>query len=40
MVVPQMMLMAWLDRTQSAQWYVRHSRPWLFLSMLLAAIAI
>jgi hypothetical protein len=38
--VPQLALLPWLERGQPASWYVRYTRPWLMLAMLIAAWAL
>ncbi len=40
LLIPQLALLPWLRRGQTAAWYVRHSRPWLMVAMLIAAWAI
>lgn len=40
LIVPQLALLPWLRRGQSAAWYARHARPWLMAAMLLAAWAL
>lgn len=35
--VPQLVLLPWIERGQPAGWYVRHTRPWLMATMLIAA---
>lgn len=37
LLVPQLALLPWLRRSQPASWYVRHTRPWLMVAMLVAA---
>lgn len=37
---PQLSLLPWRQRGQSASWYVQHTRPWLMLAMLIAAWAL
>jgi len=37
LLVPQLALLPWLRRGQPASWYVRHTRPWLMVAMLVAA---
>jgi hypothetical protein len=38
--VPQLALRQWLGRGLPVSWYVRHTRPWLMLAMLVAAWAL
>ncbi|MGQ9768891.1 MAG: hypothetical protein ACUVSS_16630 [Anaerolineae bacterium] len=40
LLVPQVTLLAWLQRGQSISWYTRHARPWLMAAMLVAACAL
>ncbi len=40
LLVPQLALIPWLWRGQSASWYVRHARPWLMIAMMIAAWAL
>jgi hypothetical protein len=40
LAAPQVALLVWLRRGQSASWYVRHTRPWLMAAMLVAALAL
>lgn len=40
LLVPQLVLLTWLQRGQPASWYVRHTRPWLMAAMLIAAWAL
>ncbi len=40
LLAPQLALLPWLRRGQSAPWYVRHARPWLMATMLIAAWAL
>jgi hypothetical protein len=40
LLVPQISLLPWLRRNLQASWYVRRSRPWLLLSLLVLAFAI
>lgn len=37
LLAPQLVLLPWLRRGQPASWYVRHTRPWLMVAMLVAA---
>ncbi len=39
-LAPQLALLPWLWRGQSASWYVRHARPWLMAAMMIAAWAL
>jgi hypothetical protein len=38
--LPQLALLPWLGHGQLVSWYVRHTRPWLMLAMLIAAWAL
>jgi hypothetical protein len=40
LLAPQLVLLPWLWRGQSASWYVRHARPWLMAAMMIAAWAL
>jgi hypothetical protein len=40
LLVPQMVLLPWMQGGQPASWYVRHTRPWLMAAMLIAAWAL
>jgi hypothetical protein len=40
LLTPQLMLLPWLQRGQSASWYTQHTRPWLMAAMLIAAWAL
>ncbi len=40
LIVPQLALIPWLWRGQSASWYVCHARPWLMAAMMIAAGAL
>ena len=40
LLTPQLALFPWLQRGQSASWYVQHTRPWLMAAMLVAAWAL
>jgi hypothetical protein len=40
LLVPQLALLVWIGRGQPADWYVRHTRPWLMAAMLIAAWAL
>jgi hypothetical protein len=40
LLVPQLALLPWIDRGQPAGGYVRYTRPWLMVAMLLAAWAL
>jgi hypothetical protein len=38
--IPKLALLPWIGRGQPANWYVRHTRPWLMATMLIAAWAL
>jgi hypothetical protein len=40
LLAPQLALLPWLRRDQPASWYVRYTRPWLMVAMLVAAWAL
>jgi len=40
LLIPQLALLPWLRRGQSASWYAWHARPWLMAAMLLSAWAL
>jgi hypothetical protein len=40
LLAPQLALLPWLQRGQSVSWYVRYTRPWLMVAMLIAAWAL
>lgn len=39
-LVPQVSLLAWLGGDRQADWYVRHTRPWLMAAMLVVALSL
>lgn len=40
LLAPQLALLPWLRRGQPPSWYVRYSRPWLMMALLVAAWAL
>lgn len=40
LLVPQLVLLPWLQRGQPASWYARYTRPWVMAAMMIAAWAL